>query len=117
MDKIGKMVNAIWRIINQTIRKLVSNFVVRRPSVSKDRKVIEPNSIAEQLLYSTVRICGDSSTGTGFFFKYPINESSQIELILTNKHVVQGNKKLEFYFHEAINNDGKNQPTSKSFSI
>lgn len=85
--------------------------------MNPNRKIIEPNSVVEQLLYSTVRICGDTGTGTGFFFRCPINESLYVELILTNKHVVNENKKLEFYFHEAVNNDGKNQPTNRSFSI
>ncbi len=58
---------------------------------------IEPNSLSEQLLYSSVRICGDASTGTGFFFKYPINESSHVELILTNKHVINENSTLAIF--------------------
>jgi hypothetical protein len=46
-----------------------------------------PKSVAEQLLYSTVRIVGDSGTGTGFFFHFKLNDTSRVELILTNKHV------------------------------
>lgn len=33
-------------------------------------RALQPKSVAEQLLYSTVRIVGDSGTGTGFFFHY-----------------------------------------------
>lgn len=80
-----------------------------------DRRIIQPKSIIEQLLYSTVRICGDTGTGTGFFFKFQINETFHIELILTNKHVINGNKKLSLYFHEGVNNYETINPTNLSF--
>lgn len=80
-------------------------------------RVIQPRTVAEQLLYSTVRISGDNGTGTGFFFHIQLAQDKQIQLILTNKHVINGNKKLSFYFHEAVTYDKKFEPTNQSFSI
>jgi hypothetical protein len=85
--------------------------------MANDRRVIQPRTVAEKLLYSTVRICGDSVTGTGFFFHIQLENNKQIQLILTNKHVVNVSKKLSFYFHEAVNNNQKLEPTNQSFSI
>lgn len=52
-------------------------------------------SIVEQLLHTTVRLeCvlpnGIISTGTGFFFSFPIEGGKHIPLIVTNKHVIEG---------------------------
>ncbi|HAU0840603.1 TPA: hypothetical protein ACT9MX_000277 [Legionella pneumophila] len=47
-------------------------------------RVIQPRTVAEQLLYSTVRISGDNGTGTGFFFHIQLDQDKQIQLILTN---------------------------------
>lgn len=85
--------------------------------MSDIRRIIQPRTVAEQLLYSTVQICGDYGTGTGFFFHIQLDKDKQIQLILTNKHVIDGNKTLSFYFHEAINNHQKQEPTNHSFSI
>jgi len=85
--------------------------------MNNNRRVVKPKTVAESLLYSTVRICGDSGTGTGFFFHIQLENNQQVQLILTNKHVVNGNKKLSFYFHEAVNINQKLEPTNQSFSI
>ena len=50
---------------------------------------------AEQLLHTTVRLeCelsgGRTSTGTGFFFTYPLDDDHHIPVIVTNKHVIAG---------------------------
>lgn len=49
---------------------------------------------AEQLMHTTVRLeCsltdGRSSTGTGFFFSYPLDPDRIIPVIVTNKHVIE----------------------------
>lgn len=54
-------------------------------------------SAAEQLMHTTVRLeCeltdGGVSTGTGFFFSFKIDDDTQIPLIVTNRHVVDGAK-------------------------
>ena len=38
-------------------------------------RIIQPRTVAEQLLYNTVRISGDNGTGTGFFFHIQLDES------------------------------------------
>lgn len=50
-------------------------------------------SVAEQLMHTTVRLeCmlrdGRISTGTGFFFSFPLDGGNHIPLIVTNKHVI-----------------------------
>lgn len=80
-------------------------------------KGLQPKSVAEQLLYSTVRIVGDSGTGTGFFYNFKLNDTSRVELILTNKHVISGNNKLHLYFHEAQDNAGVYEPIDQSFLL
>ncbi len=82
-----------------------------------ERIIIEPKSPGEQILYSTVRIAGDASTGSGFFFRYLLEEKKGIEMILTNKHVVTGNKKLSLYFHEAIGNGADRKVSDKSILV
>lgn len=52
-------------------------------------------SVAEQLMHTTVRLeCtlrdGRVSTGTGFFFSFPLDGDKHIPLIVTNKHVIDG---------------------------
>jgi len=54
-------------------------------------------SITEQLAYSTVRIETDTGTGTGFFYRFAVQESGwHIPAIVTNKHVVEGTTKGRF---------------------
>lgn len=53
-------------------------------------------TISELILHSTVRIetlllNGETSTGTGFFFKFLENDNGEhIPVIITNKHVIEG---------------------------
>lgn len=52
---------------------------------------------AEQLMHTTVRLeCtlkdGRGSTGTGFFFSYPIDAEHNIPVIVSNKHVIENAK-------------------------
>lgn len=52
-------------------------------------------SIAEQMLYSTIKITAlrggvASSTGTGFYFRFVENKGTCVPAIITNKHVVDG---------------------------
>ena len=80
-------------------------------------RIIQPISISEQLLYSTVKINGDKGCGTGFFFRSFIEDDKAIDLILTNKHVIEGNKKLNFYFHEGFTNKDSFEPSGISFNV
>lgn len=79
--------------------------------------IIQPKTVSEQLLYNTVRIVGETGTGTGFFFKYKLDDSREIQLILTNKHVVEGNARLFFKFHEAQLNSGTWEVSNQSFDL
>jgi hypothetical protein len=52
---------------------------------------------AERLMHTTVRlecILGDGrvSTGTGFFFSYPLDDERSIPVIVTNMHVIEGSQ-------------------------
>ncbi|CAM3670454.1 hypothetical protein LLO_p0038 (plasmid) [Legionella longbeachae NSW150] len=79
--------------------------------------VIQPKTVSEQLLYTTVRIVGETGTGTGFFFKYKLNNSTEIQFILTNKHVVDGNKSLRLKFHEAQTKLDIREVSNQSFEL
>ena len=68
-------------------------------------------STSEQLMYTTVRIeCNykdrTSGTGTGFFFDFLINKSTNthVPVIITNKHVVNNAVNGEFVLTLATNN-------------
>ncbi len=66
-------------------------------------------STAEQLLYSTVKLTAlkggtPTSTGTGFFFEFDMNDEWRVPAIITNNHVVNGNEILLAICHLA---DGK----------
>lgn len=52
-------------------------------------------SLAEQLLYSTIKLTSLSAgapkgTGTGFFFSFFVDGKQEIPVILTNNHVING---------------------------
>lgn len=54
-------------------------------------------SISEQLSYNTIRIVTDTGTGTGFIYKFCVNDNGfNIPAIVTNKHVIAGAKSGEF---------------------
>ena len=62
---------------------------------------MKPESIAEQLLYSTIRLEAlDGSSGTGFFFNFSVN-GKRVTILLTNKHVVNydPNATMRFFLH------------------
>ena len=66
---------------------------------------------SEQMLYTTIRIesansTGGVSTGTGFFFAFRHDESTQsiIPVIVTNKHVIEDSVKGKFLFTAADSN-------------
>ncbi len=55
--------------------------------------MINPSSITEQLLFTTVRLETPGGVGTGFFFNFKIDDKI-MPVIITNKHVVN-NKNIE----------------------
>lgn len=80
---------------------------------------IEPNSIAEKMIYSTVRITAETSSGTsrgtGFYYNFPIKGSLDqvVPVIVTNKHVIGTSKKQTFLLNLHVPAKGENAPTSK----
>lgn len=63
---------------------------------------MKPQTISEQMLFSTVRlVASNNSTGTGFFFNFIIDNNKPVPVIITNKHVVNNNpkEKVEFFLH------------------
>jgi hypothetical protein len=87
-----------------------------------DQAGLIPKNPTEQLLYSTIKITGQlnnqhTSYGTGFFFRYPINESTNCIVILTNKHVVKDLQDISFCFHDSINSNGTAIPSQNSFTL
>lgn len=66
--------------------------------------MIIPNSLSSQTLFSTARIVarrddGKTSVGTGFFFQFKVNESSNIPVLITNKHVISNTVEGSFLLH------------------
>lgn len=62
---------------------------------------MEPKTISEQMMYNTVRLEADNgSTGTGFYYKFKVNEKNY-PAIVTNKHVVnyKNIENVKFVFH------------------
>ena len=79
-------------------------------------------SPSEQLTYSTVRIecqlqVGDSSTGTGFFYRFAESGDSYIPAIVTNKHVVEGTQRGKFHLNLADSNGQPLVANHVSFSF
>jgi len=66
---------------------------------------MQPISISEKLLFSTVRLVSiNGGSGTGFFFNYAFGEID-VPVIFTNKHVVNYNNQEEvtFFLHTTLN--------------
>lgn len=79
--------------------------------------MITPTTITEQLLFTTVRIETDRGVGTAFFFNARIDESKNLPLIVTNKHVVEGSTMGSFQLHEADRNADPPKPAGRFFSV
>lgn len=84
---------------------------------------IVPTVFNENLLYNTVRIVGlknnkQHSFGTGFFFHFEPNATQRVELILTNKHVINsGCDAFSFTLHEGEMLNNELVPTGKFFTV
>ncbi len=75
--------------------------------------MMKPQTISEQMLFSTVRlVASNDSIGTGFFFNFAFENNKTVSVIITNKHVVNNNQKekVKFFLHTKNGdspNDGK----------
>lgn len=77
-------------------------------------------SLSEQLGYTTIRIesiCNDgsTSTGTGFFYDFCVENGTRIPSIVTNKHVLSNSKIIKLTFTQADDND--NPIDTKHYNI
>lgn len=62
---------------------------------------MNPQTVSEKMMYSTVRMCShNGSCGTGFFYTFCIDEKT-IPVLITNQHVVEYNDEaiMSFYLH------------------
>jgi hypothetical protein len=79
---------------------------------------VKPQTVIEQLLFSTVRIEADKASiteaGTSFIFSYE-HDSKQYLFLVTNKHVVNGAKIGRFFF--TLTHDGQNPRIGERFDI
>lgn len=67
-----------------------------------------PLTLAETLMHTTVRLecslkSGGTSTGTGFFFSFRIDDKTHIPVIVTNKHVINGSERGGFVLTKSNN--------------
>jgi hypothetical protein len=88
----------------------------RLRKISQNFNMIKPTTISEKLLFSTVRIAvqlssGEEATGTGFFFNFLVDEQTHIPAIITNKHVVAGAVRGSFQLHELDKTIEQPQPS------
>lgn len=78
--------------------------------------MIKPQTISEQMLYSTVRIeASNGATGTGFFFHFSFPGNKIVPVIVTNKHVINNNKKEKVKFF--VHTKNGSAPANKNISI
>ena len=60
-----------------------------------------PVGLTEQLLFATLRIETESSVGTGFMFRFKVDEENWIPVVVTCRHVVEGATHGRFKLHLA----------------
>jgi len=76
---------------------------------------MKPITISEQLMFNTIKLTAhDSSSGTGFFYHFNINDTI-VPTIITNKHVVCNNSNETMTFRLHLSN-GENS-TEESIDI
>ena len=73
---------------------------------------------SEQLLYSTIRLeatgTKGTSTGTGFFYRVPFANAA-IDVVVTNKHVIEDCASLRIHCHQA--NPAGDGPLGHTFML
>lgn len=76
--------------------------------------MINPKSISEQLLFTTVRLQTNQGAGTGFFFHFKIGEKCA-PVIITNKHVVNNRQKEQVTF--SLHTKENSKPSNNNIDI
>lgn len=84
--------------------------------------MIQPKSLSDELLFTTVRIetedaFGALRHGTGFFFRFAIDDTRDYPVVVTNRHVVAGGKKGRFSIHEGVSGGDTFMPACTSDRI
>jgi hypothetical protein len=79
--------------------------------------MIQPKSASEQLLFSTVRIETNTGMGTGFFFRFKVDDQRIIPVVITNKHVVKGSATGRFFVYQGVEDNGVTVPSENSYPI
>lgn len=68
--------------------------------------MINPQTITEQILFSTIRLQTSAGFGTGFIFNFETSDKKLVPVIITNKHVVNFQEKINVrYFLHVKNNE------------
>lgn len=76
--------------------------------------VFTPESLIEQLFFSTVRILNPPSVGTGFLYLHQLVADRAITMLITNKHVVQGDTgTLVFHRAAGVTPDARAKPAGR----
>jgi len=81
---------------------------------------VYPKSTTDQLMYSTIRIFGEtkdgtSTSGTGYFYRYSENGIDLLDVVVTNKHVVEDAQKGIFRLHKMKKNENGEPNLAKGF--
>ncbi len=77
--------------------------------------MINPQSITEQILFSTIRLQTKTGFGTGFIFNFETSDKKLVPVIITNKHVVNNEEKLDVrYFLHVKNGE---VPTDENLEV
>ena len=66
-----------------------------------------PIGPTEQLMFATVRIETESGVGTGFMFRFKVDDEKSIPVVVTCRHVVEGATRVRFKVHLARPTDPK----------
>lgn len=69
--------------------------------------MIAPVGPTEQLLFATVRIETESGVGSGFMFRFKVDDEKGIPVVVTCRHVVEGATRGRFKLHLASTTDPK----------
>jgi hypothetical protein len=72
--------------------------------------MINLNSLASQLLFTTTRILtekndGTQSSGTAFFVEFKVSETIKLPVLITNKHVVENSWLGAFFVHLGVKDE------------
>jgi hypothetical protein len=72
--------------------------------------MINLNSLASQLLFTTTRILteqndGTQSSGTAFFVHFKVSETRELPVLITNKHVVKNSLLGTFFVHLGVKDE------------